>query len=86
MKLIGYFRSVFLLALLGAFLQISFAQSSHAASGPVVIERIGRSDSTPEWTYGARVMWQEEDNIIFAYSLEMGGESRPDICMKAASL
>ncbi|MDC3364964.1 hypothetical protein OAV86_02775 [Pseudomonadales bacterium] len=54
--------------------------------GPVVIERLGRATETPAWAYGAKVMWQVKDSVIFAYSLEMSGESRPDVCMKAASL
>lgn len=53
---------------------------------PVVTERLGMASETPSWTYGAKVMWQEGDSIIFAYSLEMSGASRPDACMKAASL
>lgn len=53
---------------------------------PIVTERLGRATETPQWTYGAKVMWQDKDSVIFAYSLEMSGVSRPSICMKAASL
>ena len=53
---------------------------------PVVTERLGRATETPEWTYGAKVMWADGDSVIFAHSLEMGGDSRTSACMKAASL
>jgi hypothetical protein len=59
---------------------------SAEASASDVIERMGRAESTPEWTYGGAVMWKEKDKVIFSYALEMSGDSRSDICMKAASL
>jgi hypothetical protein len=65
------------------FYSLSALAESYA---PVVTERIPGATGTPAWTSGARVMWQEKDNVVFAYSLEMSGDSRPSACMRAASL
>ena len=84
-KLEGFERAVLSMLLTLAVSQCSL---SHAASqyAPEVTERLGMASETPEWTYGAKVMWQDGDSVIFAHALEMSGDSRPDVCMKAASL
>ena len=70
----------------GCFMAASAMASASNDLTPVVTERIGSATVTPDWASGAKPMWKEKDQIIFAYSLEMNGASRTSSCMKAASL
>lgn len=51
-----------------------------------VIERMEGHTSTPAFAIGNKTMWNEGSDVIFAHILTMSGNSRPDGCMKAASL
>lgn len=76
-----------LVALVSSLSMLFYSFNALAESyTPVVIERIPAAIETPVWASGAKVMWQEKDNVVFAHSLEMGGDSRPNACMRAASL
>lgn len=51
-----------------------------------VLERIGDLDTTPHWADGSKVMWEENNQAVFANIIRMTGDARPDACMKASAL
>ena len=73
--------------LLGSIALLLIAELAFAVNGTTtILERLGRAETTPEWTYGGQAMWKVKDNVIFMSSLEISDNRRPDMCMKAASL
>ena len=50
-----------------------------------VIERIGGKGETPSWATGAVPMTEENGKVYFANTTNMGGDTRPDACMRVAS-
>lgn len=51
-----------------------------------IIERMEGYDETPMFATGRKTMWTEDKDAIFANIILMSGNTRPDACMKAASL
>ncbi|MFW7380853.1 MAG: hypothetical protein ACOH5I_18705 [Oligoflexus sp.] len=51
-----------------------------------VIDRMSGFEETPSWANGAKVMWKEQGDVIFANIMTMSGNSRPEACMNAAAL
>lgn len=51
-----------------------------------VIERIGGGDETPKWTIGDVPLVEEGANLLYSYTIAMGGSNRVDSCMNAAEL
>ena len=51
-----------------------------------VLERLGNIDETPSWANRSKVMWKDKNEVVFVSTLQFDGDSRPESCMKAASL
>ena len=51
-----------------------------------IIERLGNVKETPSWANGSKVLWREKNEVIFVSTLQFDGNTRPESCMKAASL
>jgi hypothetical protein len=51
-----------------------------------VIERIGGGEETPKWTIGDIPLVEEGGNLLYSYTISMGGGSRTDSCVNAAEL
>lgn len=74
-----------------AIIMVGVVSSCVSTSGPEyeeseVLERLGGRDETPEWADGSKVMWEEDQNVLFTNNVRMDGNARPSACMKAAAL
>jgi hypothetical protein len=50
-----------------------------------VLERMPGHEEAPEWSYGAAPISVDKTDIVYANTLSMSGDSRPEVCTNAAS-
>lgn len=70
---------------------VSFLGCTTTKTGPEfkesrVVERMGKVSESPAWTVGSNPMFEEGQDVIFAGILTMGGDARPEACLKAADI
>lgn len=70
---------------------IALAASCTTTSGPRyeasrVIERMDGHDETPKFAVGGNLMSEEGQNAIYAHTMTMNGDARPEACLKASTI